>query len=58
MAYILIRPLGATLGDILTKPHSEGGLGIRTTTASLAILAGIITAIALTYRRWQRVRVT
>ncbi len=57
MAYILIRPLGAAFGDILTKPHSEGGLKIGTTTSSLAILAGIITAIALTYRRRQRVGV-
>src|ERR1043166_8657063 len=25
-AYILTRPLGATLGDTLTKPHAQGGL--------------------------------
>src|SRR5437588_1881285 len=25
-AYVLTRPLGATLGDTLTKPHEEGGL--------------------------------
>jgi len=25
-AFILTRPLGATLGDLLTKPHSMGGL--------------------------------
>src|SRR5712664_1793331 len=25
-AYVLTRPLGATLGDTLTKPHAEGGL--------------------------------
>jgi len=24
-AYVLTRPLGATLGDTLTKPHAEGG---------------------------------
>jgi uncharacterized membrane-anchored protein len=26
-AYVLTRPLGATLGDTLTKSHAEGGLG-------------------------------
>jgi uncharacterized membrane-anchored protein len=56
-AYILIRPLGEALGDLLTKTHSEGGMEMGTTTSSLAILAGIIVAIALTYRRWQRARV-
>jgi uncharacterized membrane-anchored protein len=25
-AYVLTRPLGATLGDTLTKPHADGGL--------------------------------
>jgi uncharacterized membrane-anchored protein len=25
-AYVLTRPLGATLGDTLTKPHAQGGL--------------------------------
>lgn len=25
-AYVLTRPLGATLGDTLTKPHDQGGL--------------------------------
>src|SRR5258705_10999518 len=27
-AYVLTRPLGATLGDTLTKPTVEGGLGL------------------------------
>ena len=27
-AYVLTRPLGATLGDILTKPHVQGGLAL------------------------------
>jgi uncharacterized membrane-anchored protein len=37
-AFILTRPLGATLGDYLDKPVSEGGLEISRITAS-AILA-------------------
>jgi len=27
-AYVLTRPLGATLGDTLTKSHAEGGDGV------------------------------
>jgi uncharacterized membrane-anchored protein len=27
-AFILTRPLGATLGDLLTKPHADGGLNL------------------------------
>src|ERR1700716_4305181 len=27
-AYVLTRPLGATLGDALTKPHDAGGLNL------------------------------
>ena len=29
-AYILTRPLGASLGDYLTQAHQYGGLGIST----------------------------
>ena len=36
-AYVLSRPLGATLGDILTKSHPEGGLGFSRITSSLVL---------------------
>src|SRR5437762_4192862 len=36
-AYVLTRPLGATLGDTLTKPPPQGGLGLSRITSSLAI---------------------
>ena len=36
-AYILTRPLGATLGDTLTKPHAQGGLDFGRIAASLVI---------------------
>jgi len=36
-AFILTRPLGATLGDLLDKPHAEGGLALSRPLASLAI---------------------
>ena len=36
-AFILTRPLGATVGDLLDKPHAEGGLALSRPLASLAI---------------------
>lgn len=36
-AFILTRPLGATVGDILTKPHAHGGLDLSRISSSLAI---------------------
>jgi uncharacterized membrane-anchored protein len=49
-AYILTRPLGATLGDTLTKPHEEGGFNLSRIVASLVIAALMIVGIILTYR--------
>jgi uncharacterized membrane-anchored protein len=40
-AFILTRPLGATLGDKLDKPHELGGLAFSRITAS-AILVGVM----------------
>ncbi len=42
-AFILTRPLGATLGDLLDKPITHGGYNISRITASL-ILAGLMVA--------------
>jgi uncharacterized membrane-anchored protein len=50
-AYILTRPLGATLGDTLTKPHTDGGLDLGRITSSLVIATVMIVLIALTSRR-------
>ena len=47
-AYILTRPLGATLGDTLTKPHADGGLALGRITSSLAIAAAMIILISVT----------
>ena len=43
-AFILTRPLGATLGDLLDKPVASGGFAISRYLAS-AILAGLIVAL-------------
>jgi uncharacterized membrane-anchored protein len=47
-AYILTRPLGATLGDTLTKPHTDGGLALGRITSSLVIAAAMIILIIVT----------
>lgn len=44
-AYVLTRPLGATLGDTLTKPHDEGGFDLSRIASSLVIGALMFVAI-------------
>ena len=46
-AFILTRPLGATLGDLLDKPHANGGLAFSRYYAS-AILVALIVALIMT----------
>jgi uncharacterized membrane-anchored protein len=43
-AFILTRPLGATVGDFLDKPVAHGGLALTIASAVIAavILAGIL----------------
>jgi len=50
-AYVLTRPFGATLGDTLTKPRSEGGLALGRIAASLTILACMMVAVLVTTQR-------
>ncbi|MFM5915106.1 MAG: hypothetical protein ACKOPR_10270 [Chakrabartia godavariana] len=44
-AFILTRPLGATVGDFLDKPLTSGGLGFGRDTASIVLVLGIALAI-------------
>lgn len=44
-AYILTRPLGATLGDTLTKSHLQGGFDLSRIASSLAIAVVMVAAI-------------
>jgi uncharacterized membrane-anchored protein len=46
-AYVLTRPLGATLGDTLTKPHAMGGFAFDRITASLAIAVVMVVLVAV-----------
>jgi uncharacterized membrane-anchored protein len=41
-AFILTRPLGATVGDFLDKPVSDGGLALSLPIASAVIAAFIV----------------
>jgi uncharacterized membrane-anchored protein len=41
---------GFTLGDTLTKQHTEGGLALGRITSSLVIAAAMVILIALTSR--------
>jgi uncharacterized membrane-anchored protein len=50
-AFVLTRPLGATLGDTLTKPLAEGGLNLSRIASSLVIAAFIAGCIWLLPQR-------
>ncbi|WP_407181778.1 hypothetical protein [Bradyrhizobium sp. STM 3562] len=46
LAYILTRPLGASLGDLLSQSRHYGGVGLGTVHTSLAFLTIIIALVA------------
>lgn len=50
-AFILTRPLGAVVGDFLDKPINAGGLALSRYSASLALLAFILTSLLLVRQR-------
>lgn len=50
-AFILTRPLGATMGDLLTKPHSDGGLSLGRFAASGTIAVFMLLCILLLPQR-------
>jgi uncharacterized membrane-anchored protein len=45
MAYVLTRPLGASIGDYLSQTHTDGGLGIGPTTVSIIFLLLILLTV-------------
>jgi uncharacterized membrane-anchored protein len=45
LAYILTRPLGASIGDYLSQPRSDGGLGLGTTVTSAIFLSAILAVV-------------
>jgi uncharacterized membrane-anchored protein len=50
-AFILTRPLGATLGDLLDKPISHGGFAFSRTFATAILAAAIVALILLIPQR-------
>jgi uncharacterized membrane-anchored protein len=45
IAYILTRPLGASIGDYLSQPTADGGRGLGTTVTSILFLAVILAVV-------------
>jgi uncharacterized membrane-anchored protein len=50
-AFILTRPLGATVGDLLTKPVANGGLNLSRVSSSLIIAVFMIGCILFMSKR-------
>jgi uncharacterized membrane-anchored protein len=50
-AFVLTRPLGATVGDFFDKPRSQGGLEISRPLASLLLAGAIVLLILLLPQR-------
>ncbi len=55
-AFILTRPLGATVGDLLDKPHTSGGLELSRYVASAVLAVFIIGCIVLIPQRAEKLR--
>jgi uncharacterized membrane-anchored protein len=53
LAYILTRPLGASIGDYLSQAKADGGLGLGTTVTSFIFL-GVILAVVVYLTRTRR----
>jgi uncharacterized membrane-anchored protein len=45
LAYILTRPLGASIGDYLSQARKDGALGLGTTATSVIFLAAILALV-------------
>lgn len=53
LAYIMTRPLGASIGDLLSQSRHDGGLGLGTTGTSfifLAVILVLVTFLTVTKR--------
>ncbi|PTM92433.1 COG4705 family protein [Streptomyces sp. VMFN-G11Ma] len=51
IAYILTRPLGASIGDYLSQPTGDGGVGLGTVITSalfLTVILGLVVYLAIT----------
>lgn len=58
IAFVLTRPFGATLGDVLTKPHEKGGLNFGTIGSSIVLLSILVVCVLFTTFRHRKLAVT
>jgi uncharacterized membrane-anchored protein len=54
IAFVLTRPLGATAGDLLTKPVAKGGLNLGTAGSSAVLLAVLFGMMAYAHLKERR----
>ncbi|MBD2411347.1 hypothetical protein FACHB389_26530 [Nostoc calcicola FACHB-389] len=57
IAFVLTRPFGATLGDVLTKPHAKGGLDFGTIGSSIVLVSILGVCILFTTLKQKRLTV-
>ncbi|MGA7157914.1 MAG: hypothetical protein WBY53_13750 [Acidobacteriaceae bacterium] len=50
-AFVLTRPFGASMGDLLTKPHADGGFGLSRFVSSGAIALFMVVCILIIPQR-------
>ncbi len=53
-AFVLTRPFGATLGDLMTKSSEQGGLNLGTLGSSAVLAAALLTLVAIASARSRR----
>jgi len=55
VAYVLTRPFGASIGDLLSQPHDAGGMALGTTGTSVVFLALIVAMVGWQVVQRQRI---
>ena len=55
IAFVLTRPFGATLGDVLTKSHAKGGLDFGTIGSSIVLVSILGVCIVFTTLRHRQI---
>lgn len=58
LAFVLTRPLGATVGDFLTKSHAKGGLNFGTYGASAVLMAILLGLMWRSHQKEKRIAAT
>lgn len=55
-AFVLTRPFGATMGDLLTKSYEKGGLGFGTIGSSVVLMAILIALIVYDQMKEKKIK--